>query len=343
MLCCGNCFGDAFLCRQIESRPGGKGSCGYCGSQDVPLVDPAELSDYFEILLGVYQASNAPTARGAYEVLSGDWLLFEDLERGAAESLLEVIFDGSDVVGLRYENEVVEDVNAIGEWDRFREELKHRNRYFPQNQLVTDRDRLSSLFGLTVSPNKFLDETFFRARVCEGLERFGVDEMGKPPPPVTSHGRANPFGIPYLYLASDQNTAVAEVRPSIGDLISVATFTVREPLSLADLRDPRKSISPFQLDEDRIRMLMRDRPYLSRLGDELSNPVLPRDAQLEYLPSQYLCEFIKHLGFDGVLYQSAVGKGFNVAVFSDSKIPVYEVEAVRINKVEVGYTLESGS
>ena len=37
-------------------------------------------------------------------------------------------------------------------------------------------------------------------------------------------GRANPKGIPYLYLATEQETAVAEVRPWIGSRVSIAVF-----------------------------------------------------------------------------------------------------------------------
>ena len=82
---------------------------------------------------------------------------------------------------------------------------------------------------------------------------------------------------------------------------------------------------------------MRDRGYLCRLGEELSSPVLPREAELEYLPSQYLCEFIKHRGFDGVLYKSAVAKGYNMSVFSDEKLDGCEVQTVRVDRVEVGF------
>ncbi|MFZ0569740.1 MAG: RES domain-containing protein [Rhodomicrobium sp.] len=43
----------------------------------------------------------------------------------------------------------------------------------------------------------------------------------KPIPNWLSEGRANPRGIPYLYLASTRDTALAEVRPWIGSHITV--------------------------------------------------------------------------------------------------------------------------
>jgi hypothetical protein len=64
---------------------------------------------------------------------------------------------------------------------------------------------------------------------------------------VVSHqdGRANPAGIPYLYLGSTQGTAISEIRPNTGELAYVADFTTPPDLNLVDLRSPRKMVSPF--------------------------------------------------------------------------------------------------
>jgi hypothetical protein len=35
-----------------------------------------------------------------------------------------------------------------------------------------------------------------------------------------------------------------------------------------------------------------DLPFLERLGDELTRPVVPQAAAIDYTPSQYLSEFI---------------------------------------------------
>ncbi len=48
----------------------------------------------------------------------------------------------------------------------------------------------------------------------------------KPIPGQASEGRANPKGIPYLYLATHRDTALAEVRPWIRSLFSVAQFKI---------------------------------------------------------------------------------------------------------------------
>jgi hypothetical protein len=48
----------------------------------------------------------------------------------------------------------------------------------------------------------------------------------KPRPNQASEGRVNPKGIPCLYGATSPNTAVAEVRPWKGELVSVGKFTL---------------------------------------------------------------------------------------------------------------------
>lgn len=162
-----------------------------------------------------------------------------------------------------------------------------------------------------------------------------------PPIGKSSHGRANPAGIPYLYLASDQNTAVSEVRPHTGEVACVAAFEVADALEIVDLRNPRGTASPFLLeDEQQVGLLRRSMDFLALLGEELTRPVLPSAAHIDYLPSQYLCEFVKHCNFDGVLYRSSVGTGFNLALFDPARARVGEVLQYRVDRVSVSLQRE---
>ena len=160
--------------------------------------------------------------------------------------------------------------------------------------------------------------------------------MGAPPKRLASQGRANPAGIPYLYLASTQETSVSEIRPHTGEKASVAVFLMPKHLKFIDLRNPRKSISPFILgDENEIARLRGDIDFLVRLGHELTRPVLPHVAAIDYIPSQYLCEFIKKCGYDGVIYRSSVADGINLALFNSKIIAPQEVSTYQISKVSV--------
>jgi hypothetical protein len=60
-----------------------------------------------------------------------------------------------------------------------------------------------------------------------------------------------------------------------------------------------------------------------------------QSAAIDYTPSQYLCEFIKNCGFDGVIYPSSVGAGINLALFDPAKAGPGEVTQYRVAKVSV--------
>jgi len=47
-------------------------------------------------------------------------------------------------------------------------------------------------------------------------------------------GRANPAGIPYLYLSTLKETALTEVRPWLGSLISLAQLKATRELAIVD-------------------------------------------------------------------------------------------------------------
>jgi hypothetical protein len=96
-------------------------------------------------------------------------------------------------------------------------------------------------------------------------------------------------------------------------------------------------VSPFLLeDAEGIGRLRSDLPFLERLGDELTRPVVPQSAAIDYTPSQYLCEFIKKCGYDGVIYRSSVSDGINLALFKQERatpgaVSQYEVTGVSVD------------
>jgi hypothetical protein len=66
-------------------------------------------------------------------------------------------------------------------------------------------------------------------------------------------------------------------------------------------------VPPFVFaDAEDIGRMRNDLPFLERLGDELTRPVIPQSAAIEYVPRRYLSEFIKKRGYQGVIYRSSV-------------------------------------
>jgi hypothetical protein len=78
-----------------------------------------------------------------------------------------------------------------------------------------------------------------------------------------------------------------------------------------------------------------DLPFLARLGDELTRPVVPQSAAIDYTPSQYLCEFIKKCGYQGVIYRSSVSDGISLALFDPALAETGAVTQFRVDRVSV--------
>lgn len=132
-------------------------------------------------------------------------------------------------------------------------------------------------------------------------------------------------------------TAVSEIRPHTGETACIIDYRTPTDLKLIDLRQPRKMVSPFLLaDAEDVTRMRSDIPFLERLGEELTRPVLPQAAAIDYTPSQYVCEFIKKCGYDGVVYRSSVAKdGINLALFDTGKATPGTVSQYRVTRVSV--------
>ncbi|WP_414829994.1 RES domain-containing protein [Alteromonas sp. H39] len=339
MNCCPNCFGDSGLKSHIEFLSEAVGVCDYCGSRNVALVAPSELEDKFASLLNTYDMSEQGELIA--ELLKNDWSLFahERMTIAQVQMLLADVLDDGEFVRKSFVPSELYRSNRLGKWEELRLELMHKNRYFPETEI--DLDRLEELLShISIGTNE-LQNIWFRARTKTKDELFTNEEMSAPPSKVASHGRANPAGIPYLYLGSTVETAISEIRPHTGDMTCVASFDLPNILKLVDLRAPRRSVSPFMLeDEQDIGMMRTDLVFLERLGHELTRPVRQMAAAFDYTPSQYLCEFIKKSRYDGVIYSSSVSAGFNLALFDQSKAVIRAIGQRRVEQVSVSISEE---
>lgn len=318
----------------IPSISTATGDCSYCGSANLPLISPIKLREYFELLTSIYVQND--DGNTLVEWLKNDWALFRHpkMDVAHAKELLAEILDDGDIVRKKFIPSGPSTSDALQRWEALRAELMHSNRFFPRTEI--NLERLKRLFGFLLLKAIDIPKRWYRARIQQGTKAYSLEEMGAPPKNLASHGRANPAGIPYLYLASTELTAVSEIRPHTGEEVSVAEFTIPDGLSIADLRDPRQTVSPFILsDENEISLLRQDVEFLEKLGEELTRPVVPRSAAFDYIPSQYLCEFVKLCGFDGVMYRSSVGDGVNVALFNPHRASGANVRSLQVSRVLV--------
>ncbi len=75
--------------------------------------------------------------------------------------------------------------------------------------------------------------------------------------------------------------------------------------------------------------------FWNALVRSLPGQLLPSGAAIDYIPSQYLCEFIKKSPFDGVVYRSSVSDGINLALFDPGKATGGAVALYNVAKVSV--------
>lgn len=335
MKCCAGCFGDRGLLKSIiPSRSTEDGDCSYCESKAVPILEPVALSEYFQLLVSAYRAD--PHGRLLVHWFKSDWGLFDHprMDDPRAKDLLSEILNDGEIVRQTFSPLESSAADRVVEWEKLRDELMYRNRFFPDVNI--DLDRLALLLDHLKASADDVPQVWFRARIQVGPDPYTATEMGAPPNRVTSHGRANPPGIPYLYLGSTDSTAISEIRPHTGETACVAAFATPPDLVLVDLRYPKKMVSPFLLADARdIGRMRNDLPFLERLGDELTRPVVPHGAAIDYTPSQYLCEFIKKCGYDGVIYRSSVSDGINLALFDPAKATCQGVSGYQVSRVTV--------
>lgn len=332
--CCAQCFGDLYLEQQVFSDTSlSTGKCAYCEAEDQRLIEPPALADHLESIIGIYEESG--DGELLVQRLREDWAMFESpgMDTAHAKELLADILNDGEIVRKSFAPLDSAKSDTMKRWGDLREELKHQNRFFPKSEL--NRERIRKLLPYLRLEVGIVATAWYRARIQPGDVPFSLDEMGPPPEHLATHGRANPVGIPYLYLASDRETAVSEVRPHTGELASVAEFNLVQKLEIVDLRWPRRTISPFLLASDEVPLNIGDIGFLEQLGEELTRPVRPQSAAFDYIPTQYLCEFIKACEFQGVMYRSSVGEGVNLALFEPDLAKTVGVTCAEVAQVRV--------
>jgi hypothetical protein len=162
-------------------------------------------------------------------------------------------------------------------------------------------------------------------------------ERMKPLQGKASEGRANPRGIAYLYLASDKDTAISEVRPWVGAILSVGIFHLPRDLMIVDFSsDNTRGITAATPDPSRW-----DKLVFRAIGRAFSHPVAPTNDPIAYIPTQIVAELIKTAGYDGIGFSSSLDSGNCYCLFDldDAmlqKCEIYEVKKVKFEAEEAG-------
>lgn len=354
MICCTNCFKDRDIISRIESL-NKKGDCETCGSKDMFIYNTDEenfLTDEFDALLSIYTPENflpndypREKLNLLKEELYSNWNIFS-LERNMIYRLITNIcrekysytpdiFDSPvGIPELEQENYLTENsLLKTFNWEDFVNAIKTENR-FHTNYVNTEVLRMLCTY---IKKSYKAGAAFFRARIS-GKEGFAITEMGAPPSGKATAGRANSAGIGCLYLASNEMTTLHEIRAGAYDYVSVGKFILKQNIDIVDLTNIDK-ISVFTgLDCTQHAI---NKEHLRKISYEIAKPLRRNDSPLDYLPTQYISDFIKSIEHDGkkeycgIEYKSTMcSSGYNLAIFDENLFKCESVSVYHVNDLK---------
>ncbi len=340
MIFCSHCFKSPEI-KAIINDANTIGDCPICGHENVAVYDTEKhnnLKGIFDNILSVYTAEKdlpddypKDDLKMLADVLKSEWDIFEEISNDCILSIVKelsttlvedypVVFE--DLIGIseKYDIEYLQKHSILHtkKWDEFVETIKHKNRFHSN---LIDKD-LFKEYCLAISADIYVGkQRFYRGRIAPNKDGFTPANMGAPGKGLASDGRANSAGISRLYLASDTTTTLHEIRAAEYDYVSIGTFKPSRTIHVVDLQKIDK-ISPFNEDID-CTALAINKEHLSKINEEMSRTMRKGDSPLDYLPTQYICDFIMSITdengqpvFDGIMYKSAMhSKGANLAIF----------------------------
>ncbi len=331
MNCCPACFNDQEIKGIITELSSTTGNCEYCGHRDQSIIPVEELLDNFTPLLDLYEIDEH-SETDLCSLLHQDWNTF--INSGLCNRILTDMLTGTSYEGLlrnkvRLKYSVDDSITA---WENFADEIKNENRFFIANNIIARQvvHKLLSYHTKTLRAGT----RFYRGRICDTVDGYAEQDLHKPPRNVATPGRANPDGISYFYLAKELETTIYEIGASIRDFISIGEFELTEDIVIVALKEVR-NVSPF-IDDINLEEYIINKDILKQFGRALSTPLRSFDSVREYLPTQYLCEYIKSLNIEGVEYASAMHEGgTNYAFFDEAKFRFIKVETKTVETINI--------
>lgn len=219
-------------------------------------------------------------------------------------------------------------------WEDFSYHIKHINRFHSQQVNFVQLEKLLENMMIDIRKGTL---KLFRARICDEtnyLSGYTTKKMGAPSVTLATAGRTNSEGIQCLYLADNTETTLHEVRARDHDHVTVGEFHQIKDLKLVDL-SLFDHIGPFSIPDFDMTWFAINIDIIRKLGNEVAKPMRRFDSSLDYVPTQYICDYIKHLGYDGIKYKSTLSNGgVNYAIFNEKKFECINVKVVEIDSTK---------
>lgn len=155
---------------------------------------------------------------------------------------------------------------------------------------------------------------------------YNAKDSSAPDADLVTNGRANPDHIRYLYLCEDKLTSVYEVRPYIGQAVSVAKFRLLRDINVYDLT--------LEIPETTQDGKFQFESLFNSIGRMFSKPYTGEVSK--YIPTQYLAEEIKKMGFDGLRFNSSLHEGgVNLVLFDPEVCKAVSSDLVNVKSITI--------
>lgn len=263
--------------------------------------------------------------------------VYEDLDQGVS------LFAGYSDIG---QNPLLESLKSRFDSSiiYIQDKLKTEN-YFKYENEVT---KMLDVYALECKLIIHQKSEFYRARVgfehekrdifSGGFEAemvyepYSNSEIGAPPPHLAGDGRINRIGVSYLYCATDIYTAVAEIRPHPGDIVSIGKFIANQDLSVFDLTS--NQFIKYYYSDDKL----YDYRKLNTFTELLQKVITPSERR-SYNITQLIADCIRKLDFDGILFPSSVSNEDNLVIFNPEHMDYTcdQAQVIEIQRVNYDY------
>ena len=356
MNCCIECFCDSEIRRIIDSV-NEVGDCDFCESTGIKIYPIGKIGTVEALINSVideYEISESSKTDLQHALLT-DWSIFSDTYYSndffgcthlgnkycvlidlvsklcaATRSVDDDVYSKDVIIANADDTDLLLDYGIVSgwEWEEFSDEIKLRNRF--HNNLFNPEIMASFLSYAVKTYDK--ETTFHRARRAIDKSGLTIDKMGAPPSSKSTAGRINSEGISVLYLASDSETALNEIRASTFDFVTVGAFKANKGFRIVSLLE-LASISPFIYGD--LWQYAINHQCLRDFSNAVSKPLRRNDSPLDYLPTQFIADFIKSERYDGVEYKSTMNPGgTNIAIFDESLFECTGVKTVEISHIQ---------
>lgn len=354
MKCCEYCFKDVEI-KAIIRGQNQKGKCDFCDKRNVYTVDintNTEIKDHFERLIDIYSSEiDIPDGFPREKVdlmkniLSTNWNIFNLKPTCIYKFLVNLLsekyaaqpelFDKPVGIFEMIDDDYLQQYSILGkyQWNDFVREIKQKNRFHTD---IINKDILSKLLQFSFKKYK-KGTSFYRARICKDETGFRKKEMGAPPSSRASSGRANPEGISCLYLSNSIDTTLYEIRAGVYDYVTVGKFVLQKDIEVVNLSGLDK-LSPFIVPD--INLIAANIVHLNNISADIAKPLRRNESSLDYLPTQYICDYIKSQKFAGAEFKSTIyNNGINYAIFDESFFKCTQTKVYDVKSIKYDYDL----